>query len=59
MLSEDWINLSLQSKMDKFMEWFPKITKEESDFIAEILTWDNETRAAFSFAKRIFEDKDE
>lgn len=59
MLTEDWPKLSLTEKMDKFVAWFPTITKEECDFIEKILRWDDETRAAFSFAKRIFEEPDE
>lgn len=59
MLTEDWAHLSLTEKMDKFMQWFPTITKEESDFIDKILHWDDETRAAFSFAKMVFEEPDE
>lgn len=45
--------------IDQFMSWFPSITKEESDYIAEILTWDDEKRSAFMFAKGIFEDKED
>lgn len=59
MLTENWDRLSLTQKMDQFMEWFPKITKEESDFIESILHWDDETKAAFNFAKRMFEEPDD
>lgn len=38
-------------------EFFPKLTKEESDFIEEVLKWDNEKKAAFMMAKRMFEDE--
>lgn len=55
----NWIRLSFPDKINKFMDWFPKITKEESDFISQILSWDDETRMSFSFAKRIFEEKDD
>lgn len=47
----------MKKKIDNFLEFFTKITKEESDYIEEILKWDNDTKAAFFFAKRIFEDK--
>lgn len=42
--------------MDYFLEQFPLMTKEGSDFIADVLTWDDEKRSGFMFAKRIFED---
>jgi hypothetical protein len=35
------------------------MSKEQSDFIAEVLKWDNEKKAAFLLAKQIFEDDDE
>jgi hypothetical protein len=47
----------MKEKIDKFIRYFTTITKEESDYIESILKWDDETRAAFFFAKRIFEDK--
>ncbi len=46
----------MKEKIDKFIKYFTTITKEESDFIEDILKWDDETRAAFVLAKRIFED---
>lgn len=48
----------MKEKIDKFLKYFTTITKEESDYIEEILKWDDETRAAFLFAKRMFEDED-
>lgn len=48
----------MKEKIDKFIEYFTTITKEECDYIEAILKWDDETRAAFMFAKRIFEEKD-
>ncbi len=47
----------MTEKIDKFLKWFSTITKEESDFIESILKWDDETRVAFFFAKRIFEEE--
>ena len=47
----------MKEKIDKFLAYFTTITKEESDYIESILKWDDETRAAFMFAKRIFEEK--
>lgn len=48
----------MQEKIQKFIEYFTTITKEESDYIESILKWDDETRAAFMFANRIFEEKE-
>lgn len=59
MFPKEWANLSLPKKIEKFTEWFPTITKEESDFIEKIASWDTETKAAFLLAKRFFEDPDE
>lgn len=49
----------MKEKIDKFLKYFTTITKEESDYIESILKLDDETKAAFFFAKRIFEDKEE
>ena len=48
----------MKEKIDKFLKYFTTITKEESDYIEEILKWDDETRAAFFFSKRIFEEEE-
>lgn len=48
----------MKEKIDKFLKYFPTITKEESDYIEEILKWDDETKIAFMLAKRIFEEED-
>lgn len=47
----------MNEKIDKFLEIFPTITKEESDYISEVLNWDDETKVCFGIAKRIFEEK--
>lgn len=49
----------MKEKIDKFIKYFTTITKEQADFMEEILKWDDETRAAFMFAKRIFEEKED
>lgn len=49
----------MKDKIDKCIEFLTTITKEESDFIAEILKWDDEKRIAFMLAKRFFDEKDE
>lgn len=50
--------MKIKEKIDKFIKYFTTITKEQADFMEDILKWDDETRAAFIFAKRIFEEKD-
>lgn len=47
----------MKEKIDKFLQYFTTITKEECDFIEHILRWDDETKAAFFFAKSIFEEE--
>lgn len=47
---------NLKNYIDDFLEIFPKMTKEEIDFIKEILMWDKEKKSAYLFAKQIFED---
>lgn len=49
--------LSMQERIDKFIEYFTTITKEECDYIESILRWDDESKSAFFFAKRIFEEE--
>lgn len=49
----------MKEKIDKFLVYFTTITKEECDYIESILKWDDQTRAAFFFAKRIFEEDGE
>jgi len=49
---------SMKEMISEFMKLFPKITKEESDYIEEVLKWSDERKAAFFFAKKIFEEKD-
>jgi hypothetical protein len=50
--------LTLTEKIEKFLYYFPHITKHESDFVEEILGWDKKTKAAFLFAKKMFEEKE-
>lgn len=46
----------ITEKIDKFIEYFTTITKEQSDYIESILNWDDETKLAFRIAKRMFEE---
>ncbi len=52
-------NLSIKDKINHFLEYLPTLTKHESDFIKSVIDWDDETKMAFKFAKRMFEDGDE
>ena len=49
----------MKKKIDWWLDLFEKMTKEESDYIYNILMMDDEKKIAFIIAKRIFEDKDE
>jgi hypothetical protein len=54
----EWHPESMKEMIDKFIKLLPTLTKEEADLIAEVLSWRDEKKAAFMFAKRIFEEKD-
>ena len=45
----DWIKFFLE-------EFFPSITKDESDMIGSVLHWEDEKRVAFHLAKRMFDE---
>jgi hypothetical protein len=47
---------TIPEMMSFFWKYFTTITKDESDYIEEILNWNQEVRAAFCMAKKIFED---
>lgn len=49
----------MKEKIEKFIEYFATIPKEELEYVETILKWDSETKGAFIFAKKIFEDEDE
>jgi len=49
----------MKEKIEKNLKYLSELTKDEADFIENILKWDEEQKTAFMFAKRIFEDKDE
>lgn len=46
----------MKDLIDKNLRYLSELTKEESDFISNILSWDDEQKIAFSLAKRIFEE---
>jgi len=41
------------------MDCFTQMSKDQSDFIEEILKWPDEKKAAFLLAKQMFESNDE
>ena len=47
---------TIPEMMSFFWEHFMTITKEEADYIDEVLRWPPDTQAAFCMAKKIFED---
>lgn len=49
-------SMSLHYKINKFLELLPQLTKNEADTIEDIIGWTDEKKAAFLFAKRIFEE---
>jgi hypothetical protein len=51
--------MNMKDKIDAFMKAFTQMTQEESDYIEEVLKWDDEKKYAFFFAKRIFEEKED
>ncbi len=46
----------MKEKIESFLELLPDLTKEEVEFIVEILSWDDETKIAFRMAKKLFEE---
>jgi hypothetical protein len=48
--------LPINEKIKLFVDLFPTISKEEADYIARVLNWHAETRAAFLMAKTMFDD---
>jgi hypothetical protein len=52
-------DLSLAAKIKCFLTLLPTITKAESDYIQDVLSWDDETKMAFIMAKGLFEDDGE
>lgn len=48
--------MKMKELIDKNIEYLTQLTKEEADFIENILKWADDQRAAFMFAKRIFEE---
>ena len=47
----------MKEKIKYFMKLLSTLTKEEADFISDILHWEAEDKAAFIFAKRMFEEE--
>lgn len=47
----------MKDLIDKNLKYLTQLKKKESDFIHHILTWDDNQRFAFLWAKRLFEEK--
>lgn len=58
MLGSKWDRLSIPDKINHFLEYFTKMTKEDCDYIEHVLRWDDETKMSFLLAKKMFEEKD-
>lgn len=52
-------NNEITDQIEFFIKLLTTMTKEEADFIEEILRWDNDKKAAYLLAKQIFEDEDD
>jgi len=48
--------MGMKERIDYFLQKLSEMTKDEADFTQHICTWDNDDKAAFLFAKRIFEE---
>ena len=46
----------MKEKIDKCLEYLSQLTKEEADLIENVLQWDDETKWAFKYAKKTFEE---
>lgn len=49
---------SITEWIDHYIKLFPQMTKEESDAIENILKWEDDRKAGFMMAKRLFEDEE-
>lgn len=50
--------VKMKDLVEKILEIFPNIAKEEADYIEEIIMWPDEQKTAFLLAKRKFEEGD-
>lgn len=44
-------------KINENLRYLSQLTKDEADFIAHVLSWNDEQKVAFTMAKRIFEER--
>ena len=49
----------MKDKIKKYIQLLTRLTKDEADLIESFLRLNDEERAAFLLAKRIFEDEEE
>lgn len=47
---------TITEMMSFFWKYFMTITRDEADYIEEVLHWSEDVKAAFCMAKKIFED---
>lgn len=48
--------MAITDQIDEFLEIFPTMHKDVADLIYQVINWDDQKKAAFKIAKRIFED---
>lgn len=48
--------MNIKEKIEFFLKQMHTMTKQDSDFIQQVINWDEEKKSAFIFAKRIFEE---
>ena len=46
----------MKEKIEKFLEMFTQISKDEADLIQSVIRWDKDTKMAFIIAKKLFEE---
>ena len=47
----------MKKQIGEFLKLLSQLTQDEADFIEQILIWDDETKAAYLFAKKLFEEE--
>lgn len=49
----------MKEKIEHFLSIMCILTKDEADLIAQVCKWEDDAKAAFLFAKNIFEEEQE
>jgi hypothetical protein len=47
----------MKEKIEMCLMYLSKLTKDEANFIEDVIKWDEELKSAFLFAKNIFEEQ--